>query len=61
MDACRAAEGSRAEHASQSLDNFVAHRIERSRADANENLVILNAWRAPNLPVSHDSLLVLEH
>jgi hypothetical protein len=60
MGVCRAAQGSRAEHPSQSFDNFVAYRIERSQVDANENLVIFNAWRAPNLPVSHDWLLVLE-
>jgi len=60
MGGCRAAEGSSGEHASQSFDNFIAYRIERSQADANEKLVILNAWRAPNLPVSHDWVLVLE-
>jgi hypothetical protein len=45
---------------SQSFDKFVADRIEDVPPDANPNLVVLNDWRAPNLPLSHDWVLVLE-
>jgi hypothetical protein len=57
---CRAAEGSSPGQQSQIFNNFTADRIERAAPGANENLVILNAWRAPNLPLSHDWVLVLE-
>jgi Protein of unknown function (DUF4038)/Domain of unknown function (DUF5060) len=57
---CRAAQNSSTEQGSQRFGDFVADRIEDVAPDANSNLVVLNAWRAPNLPLSHDWVLVLE-
>jgi hypothetical protein len=57
---CRAAQGISSANQSQSFDNLALSRIERAAAGANENLVILDAWRAPNLPLSQDWVLVLE-
>jgi len=57
---CRAAQNSSAEQGSQRFGDFVADRIEDVAPDANSNLVVLNAWRAPNLPLLHDWVLVLE-
>ena len=57
---CRSAEGDEASRPAQRFDNFALQAIYRMPADADENIIILNAWRAPLLPVSHDWLLMLE-
>ena len=57
---CRATHDPPAEQGSQRFDKFVAYKIEDIAPDANQNLVVLNAWRAPNLPLFHDWVLVLE-
>ncbi len=49
------------ERASQNFSNFAAYGIGPVAADANSNLVIGDAWRAPNLPLSQDWVLVLKH
>jgi hypothetical protein len=58
--ACHSDTGKRAKTAEQVFDNFVIEGIRGNRVDANDNIVIRNAWRAPLLPVSHDWVLVLE-
>jgi Protein of unknown function (DUF4038)/Domain of unknown function (DUF5060) len=58
--ACRPAGDAPAEQSSPGFEKFAAYRIEGLATDANPNLVILNAWRAPNLPLMHDWVLVLE-
>lgn len=57
---CRPAEGGQTIRPAQQFDNFVLQTMYRTPADADENIVVLNAWRAPLLPVSHDWLLMLE-
>jgi hypothetical protein len=57
---CRPAEGGQASRPAQQFDNFVLQTIYRTPVDADENIIVLNAWRAPLLPVSHDWLLMLE-
>jgi len=57
--ACRTATGDRA-HLGQHFDNFRVQVIEQIPVEASENIVILNAWRAPLLPVSQDWVLLLE-
>lgn len=44
----------------QSFSDFHASSITGIPVDANLNLVVLNDWRAPNLPISQDWVLVLE-
>jgi hypothetical protein len=58
--ACRRAENPPARQHSQQFEEFAAYKIENGSPDANANLVVLNAWRAPNLPLLHDWVLVLE-
>lgn len=58
---CRAAEHTEAgEMTHQSFSNFAVYGIGPVAAEANSNLVILDGWRAPNLPLSQDWVLVLE-
>ncbi|MBI4166239.1 MAG: DUF4038 domain-containing protein [Acidobacteria bacterium] len=57
---CRAAPRPPSEPGRQGFGSFAAHQIVGVAPDANQNLVILNAWRAPNLPLSQDWVLVLE-
>ena len=58
--ACRTVESGEAKRSSQVFDNFRLQVIYRIPADANDNIVVLNAWRAPLLPISQDWVLVLE-
>lgn len=44
----------------QSFDAFEVYAISGVPPDANANLIIAGSWRAPNLPLSHDWVLVLE-
>jgi hypothetical protein len=57
---CSAARSSPTEQRNQKFDKLLAYRIGSIAPDANTNLVVLNSWRAPNLPLSHDWVLVLE-
>jgi hypothetical protein len=34
--------------------------IREIQPEANDNIVVMNAWRAPLLPASHDWVLMLE-
>ena len=45
---------------SQTFSNFSVSKIGDMPPGGSPNLVILNTWRAPNLPISHDWVLVLE-
>ena len=58
--ACRSAERGPSKGAEQVFDNFVLQGIRGIPVDANENIVVVNAWRAPLLPISQDWVLVLE-
>jgi Protein of unknown function (DUF4038)/Domain of unknown function (DUF5060) len=58
---CQVDDNSSTELQNQTFEHFTASRIEPVAPEANPNLIILNAWRAPNLPLSHDWLLTLEH
>jgi len=58
--ACRTADNSPTERSRQTFEKFAAYRVDGIAPDANPNLVILNTWRAPNLPLMHDWVLVLE-
>jgi len=57
---CRESPISTGDKTAQTYSNFSVSKIGVLPPDANSNLVILNAWRAPNLPLSHDWVLVLE-
>jgi hypothetical protein len=57
---CTTAGGDQGARPGQVFENFLVQVIDHIPTDANENIVVLNAWRAPLLPVSHDWLLVLE-
>ena len=54
-----AAESERSPHR-QVFDNLIVERIRAVDPDANENLVVLDAWQAPMLPLVRDWVLVLE-
>ena len=58
--ACAAAGHSSGAQSVQKFQNFAASRIEAIVPAANVNPVVLNSWRAPNLPLMHDWVLVLE-
>jgi hypothetical protein len=57
---CTFVQGSPAEENRQSFSDFHAFAMSDIAHDANPNLVLANSWRAPNLPLSQDWLLVLE-
>ena len=58
--ACRSAySGTR--HDRQHFKQFSASKIVSISEEADSNLVILDAWRAPNLPLMHDWVLVLQN
>jgi hypothetical protein len=57
---CREAPTSTGAKTTQTFANFSVSKIGGVAPGDNSNLVILNTWRAPNLPLSHDWLLVLE-
>lgn len=57
---CHAMQDSHSQQTGQSFGDFASFRIDSVAPDANPNLVILNDWRAPNLPLSQDWVLVLE-
>ena len=57
---CPAALNLPEEEKSQIFREFSVQKIEGLAPDANSNLVISDSWRAPNLPLSHDWVLVLE-
>ena len=58
--ACRSAGNRPSKSAMQVFDNFVLEEIRGIPVDANDNIIVMNAWRAPLLPISHDWVLVLE-
>ena len=45
----------------QAFSDAAAYKVDAIPPDANPNLVIENFWRAPNVPITHDWVLVLEH
>jgi hypothetical protein len=57
---CTFARGAEGEDDKQTFSDFHALAISDIPSDANPNLVVAHTWRAPNLPVSQDWVLVLE-
>ena len=58
--ACAPAAGSQRSPERPVFDNLIVERIRAVDADANENLVVQDAWQAPMLPLVRDWVLVLE-
>jgi hypothetical protein len=57
---CRTASPSAAGQSGSSFAKFEAYKVQGVVPDANANLVVLNSWRAPDVPITHDWVLVLE-
>jgi Protein of unknown function (DUF4038)/Domain of unknown function (DUF5060) len=57
---CRTAPPSAQGQNGSSFANFQVSELQGVGPDANVNLVILNSWRAPDVPITHDWVLVLE-
>lgn len=57
---CTFVQGAAGEDLKQSFSEFQGFEISDIPPDANANLVVAHSWRAPNLPLSQDWVLVLE-
>lgn len=57
---CRTATPAAAVRSESSFAKFEADKVQGLAPDANANLVVLNSWRAPDVPITHDWVLVLE-